>query len=429
MTRQVSNTTPERQQVMLYRGSVGLAGLCAAFWCFFNFLTAEDAVVLFNRYNFLEGAPTYFYYAGYASIYPQSVAFAVSGLNPAVQAMLYTLVSFTVFFLLLREVFLATGSGLTTVAVVAICGALTPFMVYNLTFNFWTALAVLGLVGLRASRQQGGLSLSDLLICLPGLAGSPLGIAFLPLFGWVAVTTRSLFAALVCLIILAVFFGLVEPGGGRGDSSGLLSNIVSNVLLIVGQPQSYLLNFTSPGTLGMSVLGSVSFVCALVASGWVLLRWRLAGLPRALYIAGSLLTLVAAVGAAGVPLAGRYWFPIVICALTVMGSIYMRPTLQRVRGFLEITVAVALCVGLLGSLGLRYNKWGGSVQPALQEWQIMLNPPKTLTAITRSWHDSTRWTIGAGQGSVPYDACGDFWEHPNSKARYGFRIYCGAGVF
>lgn len=416
-------------QSRVYAGAHLLAILAAGFWCFLNFLTAEDAVVLFNRFNFLTDAPVFFYYAGYSSAFPQLTAFLLSSLNPAAQAVLYSLVALGVFLLLLREVFLATRSGLLVLLLIAVCAVFHPFVIYNLTFSFWPGLAILGLVGLRTHASRQALTVRDVLICLPGLAGSPLAIAFFPSFAWAAFRTRSPVAVGLCLATLASFAALTEHGGTRAEGGGLLSSFFANVGLALQAPARFLVNTGSPGDLAISVLGALSLPVIIVIGLGALFSRRAEGVSVALYALGSALVIAAAFAATSVPLAGRYWFPAVVSAIVLAGLVL--PALARTGAGRAVTVALAALVSaaVLASFWARGDRWGAAVT-GLQEWQQLTDARPEPTAIVRHWHgDGGFWAVGAGRGALPYADCAGLTEHPDSAAQFGFRIHCGRAVF
>lgn len=419
----------DRVQSVLYLAALWLAGLAAIFWCFLNFLTAEDSVVLFNRFNFLTDAPVFFYYAGYTSTFPQVTAFLLSFLNPVAQAILYSLVALGVFLLLLREVFVATRSGLLVILLTAICAVFHPFVIYNLTFSFWPGLAILGLVGLRAHVSRRALRARDILICLPGLAGSPLAIAFLPSFAWAAFRTRSPYAVLLSLATLASFVALTEHGGTRAEGGGLLSSFVANAGLALQAPLQYLVNAGSPGDLAISVLGAVSLPVTIVAGVWALFSRKAAGVPVALYALGAVLVVFAAFAATSVPLAGRYWFPAVVSAIVLVGLMAPLPARSQAGKVVASALAGLLCVAVLASFWARAERWGAAAT-GLQEWRLLADAGQAPTAIIRHWHgDSGLWAVGAGRGALPYADCAGLTEHPESVAQFGFRIHCGRAVF
>lgn len=419
---------PDRWNTRLFFIANMCAVFGAAFWCFFNFLTAEDSVVLFNRYNFLEDAPIYFFYAGYWSVFPQTIAFLVSEFNPAIQAVAYSLVALAVFMILLREIFKATHSGFLTVAVAVLATVFMPFMLFNLTYTFWPGLVILGLVGLRAGDQKKGLSFTDVLICIPGLTGSPLGFLFFPLFAYLVYRDRSAFTGLVFITAVASFFVLVEQDGKRSSIFDIIQNGMERLTLIIQSPLEYLINTTKIGALVMSTLGTFSVLLVIVVGVTWMVQRKPGVLHVMLYMACSLLSVFAAVGSAGLPLSGRYWLPIIICAVVLIGKFIMVPRYRTVRRLAEPVLAVVLCVGMLGSSALRVQSWGGP-SLSVQEWSAMISSPDNVTSVRRVWHENFDWAIGAGQGSVSYDECVGIWEHPTVFESFGFRIYCGNGVF
>lgn len=400
----------------------------AAFWCFFNFLTAEDSLVLYNRYNYLEDAPTYFYYAGYWSLFPQTVGALVSGLAPGVQAAAYSLVALAVFVTLLREIARATGSGLTVVGISVLAVVFAPFMLFNLTYSFWPGLAVLGLVGLRASWQKEDITLFDILICLPGLAGSPLGVLFFPLFAWAAFVRKSIRSAAIGALTLFSYLLLVDRSGSRSSLEDILLKSVESLSRVFSGQWDLLINTGNPGAIVMSGLGVLSVIIVACLSLLWILRPRQGGMALLLYGAGSLATVLAAVGAVDLPLSGRYWFPIVICATCLLGRFLASPALCAVRRIGEPILVLVLCVGMLGASALRVQSWGG-MSNTVEEWSAFTAGTEPFAGLRRNWHVDDRWAIGLGTGRIPYAQCDGAWELPDAAAHYGFRIYCGRGVF
>lgn len=423
------DTSTSHLNVTYYRLAIFCSVFAAVFWCYFNFLTAEDSLVLFNRYNFLEGAPVFFYYAGYWSLFPQSIAFLVSDLNPAIQAIAYSFTALSIFLVLLREVFRASHSGLAVISVAVLTAVFAPFMLFNLTYTFWPGLAILGLVGLRASYQKESLSFTDILICLPGLAGSPLGLLFLPLFVWAAFRKRSMHIFAIAVLALLSFLVLVERDGGhRASPEDIILRATDQIFQILSDQLNSLINTSSPNNLVMSVLGVLSVLFTAALGLCWLFRFRKERGAVLLYMVGSLATVAAAAGTAGFPLSGRYWYPIIICSAVLLGRFIMMPALRDVRRIAEPLLIVVLCGGFLSASALRVRSWGGP-SFASQEWSVMLSPPDYLTALKRSWHEDAGWALGLGKGLISYEECAELWEHPSTSEAYGFRIYCGNGVF
>lgn len=426
---EVYPTSMSRMNTVCLWLAVSCSTLGAIFWCYFNFLTAEDSIVLFNRYNFLEGAPIYFYYAGYWSLLPQTVAFLVSNFDPEIQAVAYSAVALSIFLFLLREVFLASHSGLVTLCLAVLTATFAPFMLYNLTYSFWPGLAILGLVGLRANYQRKSPSFIDVFLCVPGLAGSPLGLLFLPLFVWTAYTKRSLHITAIAILALLSFLVLVERDGGhRSNPLDIVVRSTDQIFQVLSGQVGVLINTSGPGNLVMSILGVLSVLFVTVLAIYWLVRFRAERDAVLLYAAGSLATVLAATGASELPLSDRYWFPIIVCAFVLLGHFVEAAAVQRVRRIADPLVITILCGGLIASSALRAQSWGG-LSFANHEWSQLLDPPYHLTALKRSWHEDAAWALGLGKGTISYEECAGLWEHPSSSEVFGFRVYCGNGVF
>ena len=426
------SSTGTRQQPLTNRLSLilgfAISILAAMFWCYFNFLTAEDSLVLFNRYNFLSDAPIYFYYAGYWSSFPQTIAYLVSNLNPAVQAIAYSIVSLGIFLILLREIFRATNSGVAVLTIVTVTSIFAPFMIFNLTYTFWPGLAVLGLIGLRANYQADELSFTDFLLCFPGLLGSPLGLLFFPLFTLAALQRRSWRSAVIASSTVLSYVILVERDGHRSSETGIVESTIDNLSQIFSGQFNLLFNTSDLGGLVMSGIGVLS-VCITLIVGLICLVHFTKDLSAVLlYVVGSLATVAAALGAADLPLSGRYWFPIIICASILTGTIVMQQRFSVLRHFVEPVLILVFCGIFLSSSALRIQTWGG-LSSAAKEWSLMFWSPDQLSALKRSWHADDMWAIGLGTGQLFYQDCAGLWEHPTSKGDYGFRVYCGESVF
>jgi hypothetical protein len=301
-------------------------------------------------------------------------------------------------------------------------------MLFNLTYTFWPGLAILGLVGLRASYQNNCLSLTDMLVCIPGLTGSPLGVLFFPLFAWVAYTKKSWRAATIAAATLLSYIFLVERDGRRSNLEDMLLRSAESISQAVSGQIEYLINTSSPGSLVMSVLGVLSVLLVISLGIYWIVRKRWDQASVLFYMLGSLATVVAAAGSVDLPLSARYWFPIVICATVLLGRFFIAPALSGGRNIVEPVLVVSLCICMLGASALRVHSWGG-VSYAIQEWSKMVVHPDHLIGLQRSWHSDPSWAIGLGEGSIPYEECAGLWEHPSALESYGFRVYCGNGVF
>ena len=356
------------------------------------------------------------------------MAYLVSALNPALQAAAYSAISVAIFLALLSEMYRASHSGLAVITISVVTAVFAPFMLFNLTFSFWPGLAMLGLIGLRANYQEKDLSFTDLLLCVPGLTGSPLGLLFFPLFALAAFEKRSWRSGVVAISTGLSYLVLVESDGHRSGETSMLERAIENFIQIASGQLNLLIDTSGPGVLVMGSLGLLSVTVVSVIGLIYLVRFQKERGAVLLYAAGSLATVVAAMGASGMPLAGRYWFPIIICALVLSGSLYMHPHISRFRRIAEPILIFLFLGAFLASSALRIQSWGGASSSAV-EWSLMLQPPDDLTALKRSWHADDKWALGLGNVSVHYDDCVGLWEHPSSKEDYGFRVYCGESVF
>jgi len=417
----------EKLQNTFFHISVGLAISACLFWTYFNFLAAEDANVLFNRFNHLSEAPIFFYYAGYSSAFPQFVAFSFSWLPTALQALLYSAVALFVFYVLLREIFLLTSSGLAAVFTVACCAVIYPAAIYNLTSSFWPGLAIVGLIGLRKSIYCAPFIWRDVFYCIPGLLGSPLAIVFFPLYFWIFASRRCAPSAVIAALALASYPLLANHSGSRGEPGGLLTSLVDNTSKMVMSPLNYGVNMASFGDLVMSILGLVS-IAMIFSIGFILL-FRMKGstgkIAFSLFLIGSFATLGISIAASSVPLQGRYWFPVVVAAISVSFYYILSLGINNALRRMQILMVAMTALATVGTFAYRGQSWGG-VQAGWSDWRLLASQAPSTTAIIRERHnDGGRWAIGTGNFEMTYSECAGAREHPFSQESFGFRIYCG----
>lgn len=416
----------EKLQNTFFIISIGLAVSACIFWAYFNFLAAEDANVLFNRFNHLSGAPVFFYYAGYSSAFPQFVAFSLSWLPATLQAILYSVVAFLVFYVLLREVFLLTSSGFLVVFTSAFCAVIYPAAIYNLTSSFWPGLIIVGLIGLRKSIQRTSISWRDVIYCIPGLLGSPLAIVFFPLYLWIFNLRRDAPSAVILAMSLASYPLLANHSGSRGEPGGLLSSLAENAEKMLISPLNYGINRESIGDFLMSLAGISSIAVTLFISAFVMLRAKdsIERVAFAFFLIGSFATLAISVAASSLPLQGRYWFPLIVAAACVSFYCFSFGTGNAIRRLQILVVSVA-ALATVGTFVYRGQSWGG-LQAGWSEWMLLASPSPSTTAIIRDRHnDGGRWAIGIGNFDMKYSECLEFREHPFSQELFGFRIHCG----
>jgi len=264
----------DKPQIKFFHASVTLAILACVFWTYFNFLAAEDAYVLFNRFNHLSDAPVFFYYAGYSSVFPQLVAFSLSYLPKILQAVLYSTIAFFIFYTLLREVFLFTYSGLAVVFISAFCSVIYPAAIYNLTSSFWPGLIILGLIGLRKILHEVCLDWRDVFFCLPGLLGSPLAIVFFPLYLWIFIERRDASSGIIAVGALVSYPLLTNHSGSRGEAEGLLISLVDNTSKIIMSPLTHVFSINSINDFLMSVVGAISIAVIFIFGVLLLFRTK-----------------------------------------------------------------------------------------------------------------------------------------------------------
>ena len=115
---------------------------------YMNFLSIEDATVLFNRANHLQSS-FFTFYNGYISGLPQIIAKIVSPLPPFFQALIYALSQFTLVTLMLFYIEKITGSRLVSLCLVAYLTIFADHYFYMLTFAVWISLPLIGLIGIN----------------------------------------------------------------------------------------------------------------------------------------------------------------------------------------------------------------------------------------------------------------------------------------
>ncbi|SDJ14760.1 hypothetical protein [Lutimaribacter saemankumensis] len=206
----------------------------ASFGFFFDFFRVEDANVLFNRSNYTD-LPPFFYYQGYASIPAQLVAHIVAGTLPVFQSFIYIFSALVIFCYMSVLLLRATGFSpfaLLSIGVVFLFGRT---FVYNLTYSLWPSAMVLSLFGYLALREDRGLKSNEATIaCFLSLA-SPLSLfSAIPIYV-VALKSRTVPSILAALASVLAYPILIEHGG-RGGAEQLISTLSSNFQIISQSP-------------------------------------------------------------------------------------------------------------------------------------------------------------------------------------------------
>lgn len=411
-------------QNKLYLCSIALASIGCVFWTFFNFLAAEDATVLFNRTNHLSNSPIFIFYAGYISAFPQLVAFSVRCLPGVLQACIYSLISLIVFSILLRYLYLITCSGLATLLLVTICAIFHPAPLYNLTSTLWSGVAILGLLGMQKAIAKVPIYWKDVLLCLPGLFGSPLAIAFFPLYlRTVTTTTKVMPPLFITLGTLFSYLLLTNHSSTRADTANLLNALAGNLKRF---ELTHLVNTDSIADFAMSLLGIISLVITLAAGAYlVIFKRRNDTHTVVLFLLGSSATLIAAFSASSIPLQARYWFPTIISGVVVAFTIIRLNRWTNALKNLQSLFAVSLLLAVTLTFAARTHHWGG-FHAGQQDWLVLAGQNSGATAIIRERHaDGGAWAIGVGNPELFFTDCKDTSEHPFSQKKYGFSVYCG----
>lgn len=417
----------ERTQRLFFACSMVLVFLFAAFWTAFNFLPAEDSFVLFNRSNHLEGAPVFFYYAGYMSLFPQFFSYIFSFFGQIYQPILFSALSAVVFCVFLWQLFSIVRSGFILVFIVVVCGVFYPSGIYSLTSTLWSGLVILGLVGLRSEiERKSNITWRQAIICIPGLLGSPLAVVFFPLYAWIFYRTRSLTAFFIGCGTILSYVVLIDHGGYRVDSLSLIDTFSHNVMAMFQTPMALLSDLSAFRRFTMSALGLLSFLVIAVLGLNVARKTQGGGVAILLYLAGSLSVTVIAFVTSLHPMEARYWFPTVVCGLVVAGLFLRGSDQPRYVQQGQYIVVLVLIVGVVLSSTLRMQKWGGRSSVA-NEWKILAENDTRNGAILRRWHSSggIQWSIGVGRYALSFSDCAERYEHPASVERFDFRIYCG----
>lgn len=397
--------------------SLTLSFFLFGFWSMFNFLAAEDAVVLFNRTNHLSG-PVFVYYAGYISAFPQLIAHIASALPPILQALVYGCVALAIWCLTIVYIVRVTGNGYVALLLTALCGVAFAGPIYNLTTSFWTGLVLGGLIGLAALLEDRPLRNFELLLLIPGAFGSPLGLCLLPLFLSLYLRFRDWRSLVAVAFSVASYALLADHSGARADEGSLVLQFVSNVSRIAVDPKSQLLNTSSPGNFAMGVVGLASLILLVGHAVYLLAIRSKTAFPVLAFLAYTLATFFVCLAASEIPLQGRYWFPLIVaCAVSfAMLTSSIAPRLLAVPSLLSVIAVLVVSV-------VRFFDWGG---PPVSEVRALWHGHSVNSVITRERHnDGGRWAIGFGNYGLNPNDCVNGREHKYSQAEYGFRTYCG----
>jgi hypothetical protein len=399
---------------------IGLSLAIGLFWFCGNFLASEDASVLFNRANHLQGATTFFFHAGYASIHPQAIAALVSPLPPLAQALVYSTVAFAIWCLMFLYVCRISGNLSVTLALIAYFSIFDQIYVVNLTYSLWTGLVLSGLIGLNACIEDRPLKTWEALLTAGLALASPLSIFLLPLFAYRAWRWRRDYGSrLVVLFLLAAYVILPDPDSQRAAVADMARRLPEVLELMLRDPLRYMLDPDLSAVLTFRALTQWAAL-VLFLLGWPLLIWRVTA-PRAraglaLLGLGVLTAYLVSLAVSELPLQSRYWFPVTVCAGLVTAVALHNAPARLSQGLMVLFLLAALAAH-----GQRALNWSGVSHELAQ----LTQGHTENQAITRTRYDNgIRWAIGLGSYDFSLRGCTGRPYHRDAAA-HGFRIFCG----
>lgn len=325
----------------------------AATGLFTRFFYVEDAVALFHVFNYSD-ATFPFYYAGYISLLPQTVAYLASNFSPVVQAFLYAAFPALLSIWMVRRLLLLDISPWIILSLLSYVALFDSTYFFNLSYSIWISLTIIGLILCSWMREGYQIRASDAASIAFLSLSSPLSIAMVPGFIVVAIK-RGLSVNLACsaLFVVASAFVLQEPGGSRTGASDVLTDLSNNLAVLMANPW---LELTLRGTnlpISVEQLVEVSSLVCLMAIGCtffasffshsrsILVSETAVLAPLA---AGGLACLIIGLGVASVPLGSRYYFVSIVCSTAFLSIVTSRFPERYIRatGLLILAGAVSI---------------------------------------------------------------------------------------
>jgi hypothetical protein len=196
---------------------------------------------------------------------------------------------------------------------------------------------------------------------------------------------------------------------------------------MIVSPFTFGINRESIGDFVMSALGISSIATIFILGIFFLFQSNKTSERIAffLFLTGSLATFVISVAASSVPLQGRYWFPVIVAAVSITFYYFLSLGIHSALRRMQILVVAMTGLATVGTFAHRGQSWGG-LQAGWSDWMLLASQAPSTTAIIRERHnDGGRWAIGIGSFDMNYAECSGSLQHPFSQERFGFRIHCG----
>ena len=390
----------------------------------FNFLRAEDSVVLFNRVNYIDlaGIGLFSYYNNYVSVPAQAIAFVLKDLPPLIQAAVYSAVACFlgagIYFYTVR----VTGSVVAGLLGLTVLIEASARLIYNLTYSQWTGLILLYLIGIAHQIERRRMRNAEVALSLILASYSPLSIFSLPIFLYSFFKLRDWRSLVLIVSVPAVVMMITESGGDRMDLSIWLQNATSAFALLFegifyesSESVSFGQIFERWAILLLAVAISVLLLSRKATDGLVWLLFFLACLAPTLL---AILTPSAGTIEAALPLASRYWivalFGTVLCLWILCQNVGL---LRYGLGLLTAYLAIVSFVGAVDKLMTEAHSG-----PWIEDLAALWQGHSSTHVIERHGQSApNQWSVVLGGADLERTEC----THQPPEA-YLARAYCSS---
>lgn len=279
-------------------------------------LRVEDGYILFNRANNVEG-DIFFSYSGYISAHPQLIAKVSASLPPFFQAIIYAVFAFILWTIFLYYIVQASKFSWPAYVLISWFVIFEYYFVINLTYSHWTALVVLGLMGVTCIIERRELTVFEAGFAAVLAFASPLSVLTAPIFLWLSVSaywaSRSPLRPLAVMAAV-VLAALILPDKARpeSDPGALVALFSSNLRFLLEDPRAFF--DISAGQFAVSPArliqwSSFVFVSVFVLAAAFLWRSDTPVVPIAVAAVSGPIVILLALATNPAPLASRYFSP------------------------------------------------------------------------------------------------------------------------
>jgi len=324
---------------------------------FTEFLTAEDASVLFNRFNGISDATVLFYYQGYISFHPQLLAWSFSALPAVLQPLMYASVAAVIWLLLIAIAHRCWNAAIAVGLLGLYFFRYDPIYFANLTYTIWPSILILALIGGGAVLNERPLPWRIFCIALILCFASPLSICAVPVLAVSAFMRRDAKLIVLTAATIFAFFILRESGDQArgGTMSTMATNLLTNLPVFFssitngrGLSGLNLPSVVRLGSLVLSMAAAIYYIPSFIEYMRNKSTSRKENAAIFLLAIFALATLIAFAaskqGDAFIRGGTRYYFPAIACSALILFHILRQMKLERLLIVTGMTVLLPLAL-------------------------------------------------------------------------------------